>query len=44
MGFLTSGQVFGGYAPACATITLIYLVGMAVVWRAPGTPGPPQPQ
>jgi MFS transporter, SHS family, sialic acid transporter len=45
MGFLMSEKVFGGsYAKAGATITLIYLAGMAVVWLAPETRGQPLPE
>jgi MFS family permease len=42
MGLLTTQ--LGGYAPACATIVLIYVVGMAVVWLAPETRGQPLPE
>jgi MFS family permease len=45
MGFLMSERVFAGsYAKAGATITLIYLVGMAVIWLAPETRGQPLPE
>ncbi|MCI0460290.1 MAG: MFS transporter [Gemmataceae bacterium] len=38
-------QVFGGnFALAGATITLIYIVGMLVVWVAPETRGQPLPE
>jgi MFS family permease len=45
MGFLMSDRVFhGDYARAGATISLIYVVGMAVVWLAPETRGKPLPE
>jgi MFS family permease len=45
MGFLMSEAVFdGSYAQAGATISLIYLVGMAVIWVAPETHGRPLPE
>jgi hypothetical protein len=34
----------GSYARAGAIITLVYLVGMLVVWLAPETKGKPLPQ
>lgn len=46
VGALTSGalvQFYGGYAQMGATITLIYLVGMVVIWLAPETNGKPLP-
>lgn len=47
VGALYSGQLVasfdGSYARAGAIITLIYLVGMAVVWIAPETKGKPLP-
>jgi len=44
MGFLMSENIFhGSYAQAGATVSLIYLVGMAVVWLAPETQGQPLP-
>ncbi len=46
-GALTTGQLvglFGGYAQACATITLVYLVGMVLIWFAPETKGKPLPE
>jgi hypothetical protein len=45
-GALTTGQLvglFGGYAQACATITLVYIVGMMLIWLAPETKGRPLP-
>lgn len=42
VGALTSGQLvmlYGGYAQMGAMVTLIYLVGMAVIWFAPETRG-----
>jgi MFS family permease len=45
MGFLMSEKVFAGsYAKAGATITLIYLAGMAIIWFAPETRGQPLPE
>jgi len=48
VGALTQGQLvstFGGsYARAGAVVTLIYLVGMAVIWFAPETKGKPLPE
>jgi MFS family permease len=55
MGVLGAGQLityFGGslgnanpraYPNACATITLVYLVGMVLIWLAPETKGKPLP-
>ena len=44
MGFLMSENIFqGSYAKAGAMVSLIYLVGMAVVWFAPETKGQPLP-
>jgi len=46
-GALGTGQLmgfFGGsYPRACATITLVYLVGMVLIWLAPETKGKPLP-
>ncbi len=47
VGAMTSGalvQHYGGYAPMGAVITLIYLVGMVVIWWAPETAGKPLPE
>jgi MFS family permease len=45
MGWLMSPSVFdGNYARAGATITLIYVVGLAVIWLAPETLGKPLPE
>jgi MFS family permease len=48
VGALTQGQLvatFGGsYAKAGAVVTLIYLVGMAMIWLAPETKGRPLPE
>jgi MFS transporter, SHS family, sialic acid transporter len=42
---LMSAQVFNGdYAHAGATISLIYVVGLLVVWLAPETRGRPLPE
>ena len=46
-GALTSGQLvsyYGGYAQMGATITLIYILGMIVIWFAPETKGRPLPE
>lgn len=46
-GALSTGQLIshlGGYPQACAAITLVYLVGMVVVWFAPETRGKPLPE
>ncbi len=46
-GALGSGalvQLYGGYAQMGAVITLVYLVGMAVIWFAPETKGRPLPE
>jgi len=46
-GALTSGELvkyYGGYAEMGATITLIYLFGMIVIWFAPETKGRPLPE
>ena len=47
VGVLSTGRLidlFGGsYPRACATVTLVYLVGMALVWLAPETRGKPLP-
>jgi SHS family sialic acid transporter-like MFS transporter len=42
--FLMTNVFHGSYAQAGATITLIYLVGMAVIWLAPETRGQPLPE
>jgi MFS family permease len=45
MGFLMSPHVFNGsYALAGATISLVYLVGLVVIWFAPETHGKPLPE
>jgi uncharacterized repeat protein (TIGR01451 family) len=48
VGALTTGQLmhaFGGsYPKACATIALVYLVGMVLIWLAPETKGRPLPE
>jgi MFS family permease len=48
VGALSTGQLvglFGGdYAKACATITLVFVVGMVVIWFAPETKGKPLPE
>lgn len=46
-GALGTGQLLtffdGSYPHACATITLIYIVGMVLIWFAPETKGKPLP-
>ena len=48
VGSLTSGQLVaffdGDYAKTGALITLIYILGMALVWFAPETKGKPLPE
>jgi Na+/melibiose symporter-like transporter len=45
MGFLMSEQVFNGsYARAGATVSLIYVAGLVVIWLAPETRGKPLPE
>jgi len=48
VGALTQGQLVatfdGSYAQAGAVVTLIYLVGMAMIWLAPETKGKPLPE
>jgi hypothetical protein len=45
MGYLMSDAVFqGSFAQAGATISLIYLVGLCVIWLAPETRGQPLPE
>jgi hypothetical protein len=34
----------GGYPSACSVMSLIYLVGMAIIWLAPETHGQPLPE
>jgi len=34
----------GGYAGACTTLSLIYVVGMVLIWLAPETKGKPLPE
>jgi SHS family sialic acid transporter-like MFS transporter len=47
-GALTQGKLVehfnGSYAKAGAVVTLIYLLGMVVIWFAPETKGKPLPQ
>jgi len=46
-GALTSGQLvahYGGYPQMGAVVTLVYLVGLAIVWLAPETRGRPLPE
>ena len=41
-GFLI--DYYGGYAQACFTIILVYIVGMVLIWFAPETKGKPLPE
>jgi hypothetical protein len=34
----------GGYPEACSVMSLIYLVGLAIIWLAPETHGKPLPE
>jgi len=47
VGALTQGQLVahygGSYAQAGAVVTLIYLVGMVLIWFGPETKGRPLP-
>ncbi len=44
-GFLMSQQMFNGsYAQAGAVISLVYVVGLVVIWFAPETRGRPLPE
>ncbi len=46
-GALSTGWLIanlGGYPHACATITLVYVIGMVVIWFAPETKGKPLPE
>jgi MFS transporter, SHS family, sialic acid transporter len=42
--YLLASVFHGSYAQAAATITLIYLFGMAAIWLAPETGGQPLPE
>jgi len=50
MGLFKSDVVIGGltipqgYPLACSTMSLIYLVGMGIIWLAPETRGKPLPE
>ena len=48
VGAITQGQLVtyygGSYAQAGAVVTLIYLLGMALIWLAPETRGKPLPE
>jgi MFS-type transporter involved in bile tolerance (Atg22 family) len=46
VGALSTGQlvgIFGSYPRASSAITLIYLIGLIVIWFAPETKGRPLP-
>ncbi len=47
VGALQTGNLmglFGGYPQACSIMSLIYLVGLAIIWLAPETRGQPLPE
>jgi len=48
IGAVSTGQMmgfFGGsYPRACATITLVYILGLVLIWLAPETKGRPLPE
>jgi len=37
-------KLAGGYPLACSSMSLIYLVGMVIIWFAPETRGRPLPE
>lgn len=47
IGAMTTGQMMGffegSYPRACSTITLVYIVGLVLIWFAPETKGKPLP-
>ena len=47
-GAMVAGQLVawnnGSYAASGATITLVYLLGMGLIWLAPETKGKPLPE
>lgn len=43
-GFLMQKVFNGDYSKACSVMSLIYLVGMAIIWLAPETHGKPLPE
>jgi MFS family permease len=43
-GLLMQGVFDGSYPKACMTMSMIYLVGMAIIWLAPETQGKPLPE
>jgi hypothetical protein len=38
-----SWQLAGGYPSACTLLSLVYVVGMVLIWLAPETHGQPLP-
>jgi len=48
VGAIEMGQLLqyysGSYAQAGATITLVYMAGLALIWLAPETKGKPLPE
>ena len=43
MGLFGQNKVLS-HANACSTVSLVYLVGMAIIWLAPETRGRPLPE
>ena len=43
MGLFGQNKVLS-HAYACSTVSLVYLVGMAIIWLAPETQGRPLPE
>ena len=37
-------ELTGGYPAACSVMSLIYILGMALIWLAPETKGRPLPE
>src|SRR5262249_39690658 len=37
-------RAFGGLAAACASFSLVYLIGMGLIWLMPETKGRPLPE
>ncbi len=48
VGVISTGQMMaffdGSYARACSTITLVYVLGLVLIWLAPETKGKPLPE
>jgi hypothetical protein len=41
---LGSWHLAGGYPTACTILSLVYVVGMVIIWFAPETRGQPLPE